>query len=501
LATNNSTNISDAGIVAFDGTATFTGLTFTTGSVPFGDSTLLTEDNSNLFWDNTDKRLGIGTNTPTDTLVVMGDVDIIHTSVEANDHALEIECDAAGFNDVKAIEINYVTGALAANEEDAIISINIDETLALGGELFGVEILSTAIGGVVKAGLKVGTGIGAVSQSSGVFGDADNILNKAVDVTAALADGGAGNISVFVADNDTVTIGDAAKFEEIEVILGTEASGAGIAPTFEYSTGVGTWAAFSPVDGTNGLRNTGNIAWQLADVTGWIVSGGLFLLRWTRTRNNLSTTPIIDEIQISVDTEFLWDKNGDVNLNSLSLLVPLTVPNGGTGLATITDGGIMLGSGTGAITPLGQATNGQLPIGSTGADPVLATITAGAGIAITNAAGSITVAAESGGFSWSDASGAFSPLKENGYFITATATGTLPASPAQGDVIQFVVIHASQLLTIQAAGSQIIQIGNTASSAGGTSVSTQQGDAVELVYRSSDVTWWGVDSTGGWDLT
>lgn len=69
----------------------------------------------------------------------------------------------------------------------------------------------------------------------------------------------------------------------------------------------------------------------------------------------------------------------------------LPVDNGGTGATTLTDHGILLGSGTGAITPLGEASNGQLPIGSTGADPVLATLTAGAGMSITNAAGSITI--------------------------------------------------------------------------------------------------------------
>ena len=69
-----------------------------------------------------------------------------------------------------------------------------------------------------------------------------------------------------------------------------------------------------------------------------------------------------------------------------------TVSQGGTGLTTITDHGLLLGSGTDAITPLAAATDGQLPIGSTGADPVLAALTGTANqITITNAAGSITI--------------------------------------------------------------------------------------------------------------
>lgn len=106
-----------------------------------------------------------------------------------------------------------------------------------------------------------------------------------------------------------------------------------------------------------------------------------------------------------------------------------------------------------------------------------------------------------GGFTWTDVSGAFSPLKNNGYFITGTATGTLPAAPAQGDTIKFFVDHATQDLTIDAPGTQLIRIGTLVSSAGGTAVSTAIGDSVELVYRSSNTTWEAVCGfSGTWTL-
>jgi hypothetical protein len=45
----------------------------TAGSVPFiGESGLLSQDNTNLFWDNTNKRLGIGTNLPSQRFSVFG---------------------------------------------------------------------------------------------------------------------------------------------------------------------------------------------------------------------------------------------------------------------------------------------------------------------------------------------------------------------------------------------------------------------------------------------
>lgn len=75
----------------------------------------------------------------------------------------------------------------------------------------------------------------------------------------------------------------------------------------------------------------------------------------------------------------------------------LSVSKGGTGATTLTDGGILIGSGTGAVTVTSQPTNGQLLIGSTGVNPVLATLTAGTGITITEGAGSITIDADNNG--------------------------------------------------------------------------------------------------------
>jgi hypothetical protein len=81
-----------------------------------------------------------------------------------------------------------------------------------------------------------------------------------------------------------------------------------------------------------------------------------------------------------------------VDLAASSITGTLAVGDGGTGATTLTDGGILLGSGTGAVTATAQPTNGQLLVGSTGVDPVLATLSGTASeIDITNGAGSITV--------------------------------------------------------------------------------------------------------------
>lgn len=69
------------------------------------------------------------------------------------------------------------------------------------------------------------------------------------------------------------------------------------------------------------------------------------------------------------------------------------VAGGGTGAVSFTTHSLILGQGTSAMTALGAATNGQIPVGSTGADPVLATITAGTNTSVTNGAGTITIGA------------------------------------------------------------------------------------------------------------
>ena len=105
----------------------------------------------------------------------------------------------------------------------------------------------------------------------------------------------------------------------------------------------------------------------------------------------------------------------------------LGVTSGGTGATTLTDGGILLGSGAGAITPLAQATNGQLVIGSTGADPVLATLaSAGGTVTITNAAGAINLEAAAG-VAGANPTASVGPAAINGTAVTFMRSDAAPA--------------------------------------------------------------------------
>ena len=71
----------------------------------------------------------------------------------------------------------------------------------------------------------------------------------------------------------------------------------------------------------------------------------------------------------------------------------VAVGDGGTGLSSWTANSFLYASATTTLASLGAATNGQIPIGSTGAAPVLAVLTWTANqVTVTNGAGTVTLA-------------------------------------------------------------------------------------------------------------
>ena len=156
-----------------------------------------------------------------------------------------------------------------------------------------------------------------------------------------------------------------------------------------------------------------------------------------------------------------WKKvivsGSSADLSALSLDTALPVASGGTGAQSLTDGGVLLGSGTGAITALGQATNGQLLIGSTGADPVLATLTGGANISVTNTAGGISIAAS--GLGSGTVQSVSATGNENGITLTSDGDSVNPTITLGGSLAN---VTNSQL------SNSAVTLGNTSVSLGAT---------------------------------
>ena len=167
---------------------------------------------------------------------------------------------------------------------------------------------------------------------------------------------------------------------------------------------------------------------------------------------------------------------------------------------TATQNAIILGGAANAITSASLLTNGQLLIGSTGVAPVAAAITAGTGISVVNAAGSITVSATGSGVTWTDQTADFTAAVNNGYTMNKAGTpcvGTLPAVAPYGSVINIVGKGATGWQVAQPAGVTIhFGITNTTAGVTGSIASTQQYDTIELLCTIANTDWTVIDSIG-----
>ena len=156
---------------------------------------------------------------------------------------------------------------------------------------------------------------------------------------------------------------------------------------------------------------------------------------------------------------------------------------------TVTQYNALVGGASNAITSIPLA-NGQILVGSSGVVPVAATITAGVGIGVTNAAGSITINATGGGLTWSTVTGTTQvAAADNGYVINngALVTVTLPATCPLYSTITLVGLGAGGWSIAQNA-SQYVQVGSVASAVGvgGSVASTSRYDTVTLVCTLAD---------------
>ena len=224
----------------------------------------------------------------------------------------------------------------------------------------------------------------------------------------------------------------------------------------DYIIGVDNTAAARtvtlPTPSTTGAAaNTGKV-YIIKDQSGAAATNNITITPATGTIDGVASIVIdsnFGETQVYSDGA-AWFSSAGPELQS-----PLPVDKGGTGVATLTDGGIILGSGTADVTVTAQPTDGQLLIGDSGNDPVLATLTQGAGMTITNAAGSITLASTA--VSWSTQATGTALLPNEGFISTNAAPQnfSLPATATVGEVFELAQNGAGAVTIIQAAGQSV----------------------------------------------
>jgi len=120
---------------------------YTSGSVIFSDGTNLAQNNTNLFWDNANGRLGIGTNTPATKLDVTGSLQVSGNTTLKSNAIIGTGVGSEGG------EIQLVNAATGSSLSGTAVSVDIyQDRLRIfegGGNARGVHIdLSKAPAGV-----------------------------------------------------------------------------------------------------------------------------------------------------------------------------------------------------------------------------------------------------------------------------------------------------------------------------------------------------------------
>lgn len=144
---------------------------------------------------------------------------------------------------------------------------------------------------------------------------------------------------------------------------------------------------------------------MFSNTTGLVTDSGISTNGMTGNLNQMafkvaSNNGLATGVMVSVGTTVgnipsYNDTTGTIN-NGYGTSNPIPATFGGTGVASPTANSILVTNGASAMTPV-HLNDGQVLIGSTAGAPAASTLTAGTGIAIVNAANSITIATTSTG--------------------------------------------------------------------------------------------------------
>jgi hypothetical protein len=301
---------------------------------------------------------------------------------------------------------------------------------------------------------------------------------------------GRNNFSSVTSGSDNVSLGhlnsDALTSSSNNTAIGNFALGS-VTSGSGTNTAIGKDSYISLATGNNNVGlgyNTGS-AYTGAEANNIMIGSGV-----TGTLGESGTTRIG-----ASQTACYIDGIDGVNVGSVATVV--TESGDRLGTAVITAGtGVGVTPGANTITISASATTPlSFPTDSGTATPAANALSILGGPGVTTSGSGSTVTINSVVFT--DQAGSTTVTSDSGSFATAAITLTLPAAPAQGELLQFVCTSASALV-VDAPSTHLIRIGTLVTSAGGTATSTAIGDSLTLRYRSSDTTWYATSVIGTW---
>jgi hypothetical protein len=402
------------GVLGPAGGGTGSSTTFTQGSVVFaGASGIYSQDNANFFWDDTNNRLGVVTNTPVSSFDVKGNVSI------------------GTYGGTNAAPTNglIVSGqtAIGTNAPGPYNMLQINPTLAHGASIAGTM---TAV-------------------------DASNNQH-------------AWNTQQTFAPTSGATI--CSSFEGTPKLA---------VPVGQTVTSAVTFRSSPDFSG-----NAGTITTKYGF---WFDGGGAGSGTITTAYGAYFATPVAGTTKIALyaDSAAIGTSGTAPPANGLLVNGAIKNTNLTAKAALYVDASQQLAS-----TAL---TDGQLLIGSTGNIPAAATLSAGTGISITNAAGSITIASTSVGVVWTEVTGTSQSMAVNSAYIANNAglvTLTLPSTAALGSIV-WVVGKGAGLWKIAQNAGQTIHFGSNDTTTGvtGSLTATNRYDAIQLLCTTANTDW------------
>ena len=252
-----------------------------------------------------------------------GVIDIMLTPSAPSTRGTQVTIDANGQNDTMGHNVTYTANGMETGDVGMAMEININPGTSTGGEVEGLRITRTGVGGVEVNAIHVGTRVSPIHQSSGTPENMDIAFlnNSGVFVNATTAfrnDSSTLNYALVPNTNDYIYIGHASIFSDVEIVFETNAD-ISIAPVFEYYTG--GWTVFGPNDSTAGLTTDG--AWSWDTLSNWVVTtvNGVTNKYWIRVqRTSTVTTDAVEKtINIVIPTEYSWGENGDLTAYDLMM--------------------------------------------------------------------------------------------------------------------------------------------------------------------------------------
>ena len=288
-----------------------------------------------------------------------------------------------------------VAGAGLAGGGGTVLSVGAGSGITANANDVAVTAAQTAITSLINASLtKIGT---ATDQEYVDFSTSNEVNVKVNDterlsVTAAGVDiTGAATVSTDLTVSGNLTVAGTQtqlntatlNIEDKNLLIASGAAdsatadGAGItvdgaSATFTYSHSGTQWNMNKALDmGANTITTTGAIAGATLN-TGQGANELYAMDQDVQTSDSPQFTGV--NVGHASDTTLTRASAGDINVEGNLVYraggTDVPVADGGTGASTLTDGGVLLGSGTSAITAMAVLSDGEMIVGDGSGDPV-----------------------------------------------------------------------------------------------------------------------------------